>query len=127
MTKEVVDVIIPVHNQFAVVIQCIESILNAEGSVGHEVIVIDDASTDPELKRRLAAFAQGERITLRDNEQNMGFTRSVNRGMSVHGERDVLLLNSDTIVYDGWLDRVAACAGSGRRIALCQSDDEPAR
>ena len=117
MTKEVVDVIIPVHNQFDVAIQCIELILNAEGSVAHELIVIDDASTDPELKRRLAAFARGERITLIENEQNIGFTRSVNLGMSLHGERDVLLLNSDTIVYDGWLDRIAACAGSGSRIA----------
>ena len=117
MTKEVVDIIIPVHNQTDLAIQCIESILNAECSVPHEVIVIDDASTDPELKRRLEAFARAKLITLLENEQNMGFTRSVNHGISLHGERDVLLLNSDTIVYRGWLDRIAACACSGSRIA----------
>jgi len=40
---------------------------------------------------------------------------SVNAGMRA-SDRDVLLLNSDSIVFDRWLDRIAACAYSEDRV-----------
>jgi hypothetical protein len=40
---------------------------------------------------------------------------SVNEGMALHGDRDVVLLNSDTEVAAGWLDRLAAM-----RAARCR-------
>src|SRR6185437_739986 len=48
---------------------------------------------------------------------NLGFVRSVNRGMALHGDRDVVLLNSDTEVANDWLDRLHACARSAADIA----------
>jgi O-antigen biosynthesis protein len=112
-----VDVIIPVYNQFDFVSQCVQSILDAKCRTPHQIVVVDDASTDEAIKLHLAELAGREVIDLFTNEQNLGFTRSVNFGMSLHKDRDVLLLNSDTIVYDGWLDRIAAAAYSGDRIA----------
>lgn len=116
MTSAPIDVIIPIHNQIDLASQCINSVLNARTAVDCELIVIDDASTDPKVSTTLAELRDEGRITLFTNPQNFGFTRTVNFGMKVHADRDVLLLNSDTIVYDDWLDRIAAAA-VGDRIA----------
>jgi GT2 family glycosyltransferase/glycosyltransferase involved in cell wall biosynthesis len=41
----------------------------------------------------------------------------VNEGMALHSDRDVLLLNSDTEVAAGWLDRIVACARREPQVA----------
>ncbi len=51
-------------------------------------------------------------IKLLRNEQNIGFVRTVNRGMALHKDRDVILLNSDTLVFNNWLDRLSSHAAS---------------
>ena len=62
----------------------------------------------------MSCEARGQ-IALERNERNLGFVRSVNRGMALHPDRDVVLLNSDTEVANDWLDRL-------QRIALSQPD-----
>ena len=45
-----------------------------------------------------------------EQSQNLGFVHTVNRGMALHPKRDVVLLNADTEVFDGWLDRLRQAA-----------------
>ena len=45
------------------------------------------------------------------NDTNLGFVKTVNRGMRLHEDRDVILLNSDTEVFGDWIDRLYATAG----------------
>ena len=106
----VVDVIVPVYNQRELVEACLTSALSARNRAAIEIVVIDDASTDPELKAHLALLAETESVTLLTNPENLGFTRSVNRGMKLHPERDVVLLNSDTLVFGDWIDRLQHAA-----------------
>ena len=73
-------------------------------------IVIDDHSPEPELPPWLAGLAAARRITLITHAVNRGFVAAVNAGMALHPDRDVVLLNSDTEVAAGWLDRLVACA-----------------
>ena len=105
-----VNVIIPVYNGYAVVKRCIESVLTFCQITPFELVVIDDASTETEAVRYLDHLAGAGKITLLRNESNLGFVCSVNRGMQLHSDRDVLLLNSDTEVANDWLDRLHACA-----------------
>jgi glycosyltransferase involved in cell wall biosynthesis len=51
------------------------------------------------------------------NRQNLGFVHTVNRGMSLHPKRDVVLLNADTEVFDGWIDRLRRTAQRHPRTA----------
>src|SRR5439155_9965202 len=51
------------------------------------------------------------------NDRNLGFVQSVNRGMALHPDRDVVLLNSDTEVANDWLDRLARAAYSDANVA----------
>jgi GT2 family glycosyltransferase/glycosyltransferase involved in cell wall biosynthesis len=111
-----IDVVVPVYNAPADVRACIESVLAATRS-GYRLILIDDGSSDPEVA---AFFAELERrelphVTLLRNDRNMGFTATANRAMTL-SRQDVVLLNSDTEVSDGWLDALARCAASDPRI-----------
>jgi hypothetical protein len=81
------------------------------------VVVVDDRGPDPAIGRYLDELAAAGRVTLLRNDHNLGFVQSVNRGMSLHGDRDVVLLNSDTEVANDWLDRLSATAHSAPDIA----------
>ncbi|HST01844.1 MAG TPA: glycosyltransferase family 2 protein, partial [Usitatibacter sp.] len=82
-----------------------------------EVIVIDDASPEPEISAWLEGLDSAGHITLLQHTANRGFVATVNEGMAMHPERDVLLLNSDTEVAAGWLDRLVACAAREPHVA----------
>jgi GT2 family glycosyltransferase len=111
-----VDVIIPVYRGMAETRACLESVLASRGATAQELIVIDDRSPEPEMAPWLARLAADGRITLVTHAANVGFVASVNEGMALHPDRDVVLLNSDTEVAPGWLDRLHACATRARRI-----------
>jgi GT2 family glycosyltransferase len=87
---------------------CLASIA-AETRVEHEVIVVDNASTDGSAAMVAVAFPDAVLIA---NAENRGFAAANNQGLAVAKGRHVLLLNPDTIVLDdaigrmlGWLGR----------------------
>ncbi|MFI3195289.1 MAG: glycosyltransferase [Methylococcaceae bacterium] len=110
----VVDVILPVYKGRAETLRCLLSVLSATNHTPFELIVINDASPEPELVADLHWLAERQLFTLLSNSENRGFVLTVNRGMRLHKTRDVILLNSDTEVYDGWLDRLHQSAISNK-------------
>ena len=113
-----VDVIVPVYKGLADTRRCIESVLAAPCSTPWRLIVINDASPEPEVTEYLRTLpALDSRIELLENEHNLGFVGTVNRGMALSQDNDVLLLNSDTEVAPGWLDRIRAAAHGDQKIA----------
>ncbi|MGE0409471.1 MAG: glycosyltransferase, partial [Amphiplicatus sp.] len=112
-----VDVIIPVYRGLKQTRACVESVLDADVENAFELVVIDDCSPEEEVRRYVASLSGEPRITVLRNAENQGFVRTVNRGMSLHPDRDVVLLNSDTEVANDWLDRLIAAAHSSADIA----------
>ena len=104
-----IDIVIPIYNARAFVIPCIESVLKyAAGDF--RLILVDDASTEPGLSEKLRDISmKNERVVLLGNEKNLGFVGTANRGMRYAAGRDVLLLNSDTEVFPGFLERLQDC------------------
>ena len=109
-----VDVVVPVYGGRALALQAIGSVLQAETTEAYELVVVDDASPDPQLRRDLRALAEAGLITLTENDRNVGFVGSANRGFALHPGRDVVLLNSDTRVFGDWLDRLLAALRTPR-------------
>lgn len=101
-----IDVVIPVYRGRLETLRCLLSVLTAKVKLAHELVVINDASPDPVLCRALRRLASAGLVSLIEQSTNQGFVKSANRGLRVHPDRDVLLLNADTEVYDGWLDRL---------------------
>jgi len=110
-----IDVIIPVYRGLAQTRRCLESVLAARCTASWEAIVVDDATPEPEIADLVRGLARARAITRIVHPENRGFVRAVNEGMALHDGRDVLLLNSDTEVADGWLDRIAACGARDAR------------
>lgn len=116
LLNSTIDIIIPVFNQYTLVKGCIDSVLNSNLNVSYEIVVINDCSTEMELNQYLQHLSEQKKITLIVNAKNQGFTKNVNLGMKLHPTRDVILLNSDTAVYNNWLDRIKDAAYSEAKI-----------
>ncbi|MCK7492663.1 MAG: hypothetical protein MZW92_14770 [Comamonadaceae bacterium] len=80
----------------------------------HRMVIIDDASTDPDVTPLLEALRGarlGDAVLLLPSSARRGFVRSCNVGMRVSA-RDVILLNTDTVVTAGWVEQAR------RRVVL---------
>jgi GT2 family glycosyltransferase/glycosyltransferase involved in cell wall biosynthesis len=109
-----IDVVVPAYKGVDETKACIESVLSSKCLARFRLVVINDNSPELELASYLRRLALDRKITLIDKSENRGFVESVNAGIEA-GDHDVVLLNSDTLVFDGWLDRLAACAYSDQR------------
>jgi GT2 family glycosyltransferase len=81
--------------------RCLASLASAPPAATHEIIVVDNASTDGSVD---AARARGARVL--EAGANVGFARANNLGIRASGGANVLLLNSDTVVGAGAVDRL---------------------
>jgi GT2 family glycosyltransferase len=108
-------VIIPVFNAFEPLRACLNAL--DQHSPLAPVLIIDDASDDPRILPLLRQWvdARPTRRLLRQST-NEGFVKSANLGAR-ESSGDFVLLNSDTQVTEGWLEAMARCLGSDRRIA----------
>lgn len=112
-----VEIVVCVHNAREDVRRCLESILR-HTRPPYALLLVDDGS-DPPTAAFLADFAAGQpQATLLRSEAATGYTCAANRGLRRSSAPFVLLLNSDTIVTPGWLDRLLACAASDPAIGV---------
>lgn len=117
-----VDIVVPVYNGYEDLLKCIESLQRHTDLSRHRILLIDDCSPDERVRTTLkklcsdtdAASSHGMIAVF--NEKNKGFSANVNLGLS-WSLRDTILLNSDTIVTQGWVEKLQACAARSERIA----------
>jgi O-antigen biosynthesis protein len=111
-----IDIVIPVYNAYDDLQNCVDSVLRTI-ELPHHVTLIDDCSPDERIREYFAYLAElnDPRLNLLSNHQNLGFVRTVNRGMA-SSQNDVVLLNSDTIVTSEWLEKLIHCAESADNI-----------
>ena len=99
-----VSVIVPTFGKAEYTLRCLASMARNLPNAPIEVIVVDDASGDPEA----AALARVRGIRLVTNETNLGFLRTCNAAARIAAGRHLLFLNNDTEVLPGWLDPMVA-------------------
>jgi GT2 family glycosyltransferase len=119
--RGVVDIILPVYRGLEETRDCIESVLRSTNRVPTRLRIYNDASPEPAVTRYLRSVAEDTPgLILVENEENLGFVGTVNRGMrAALAEPDsaaVLLLNSDTVVAGDWVDRMLWHAMASPRV-----------
>ena len=114
MKNSGIDIIIPVYNALEDLKKCIQSLLRHTDLTANRIVLIDDQSPDPAVYPYLQSITQPG-IEVLQNEKNLGFSGTVNRGLQ-HSRRDVVLLNTDTVVTSRWLEKMTACAESDPAI-----------
>lgn len=110
-----VDIIIPVYNAYEELEKCLESIYKYTDLEKNRLILINDNSPDERIKPFLEQQRQNKAIVVH-NETNKGFSNNINLGMEQSTEHDVVLLNSDTIVTERWIEKIVECAYSDEAI-----------
>lgn len=115
--KPLIDVIVPVYRGLDATRLCIESVLGSCLPEETHLVIIEDCSPEPELKAYCQSLIGHSQVTLISHDRNMGFVASVNEGMKLHPDRDVVLLNSDTRVANDWLSRLHSAAYTEEKIA----------
>ena len=113
-----VDVIVPVYKGLEETERCLSSALATVDPAWARLVVLNDGSPEPAITAYLRQLdkEQGNMILL-ENEQNLGFVATVNRGMQYDLERDALLLNSDVEVANDWLHRMREAAYHHEAVA----------
>ena len=106
-----VDVVVPVHGRLSTTLACVDSVLPTLPK-GSRLHVVDDASPDAALVAALDGMAAAGRIILHRLPRNLGYPAAANTGLRAAAGRDVVLLNSDTVVAPGWIEALAAAAYS---------------
>jgi GT2 family glycosyltransferase len=114
---EPVDVIVPIHNAADDVVRCVASVARHTRHP-FRLVLINDGSTDPGVARLLAVLdGAAPGLVILDRPDNRGFVRTVNEGFALSQTRDVVVLNSDTVVSPRWLEKMVAVAHSRADVA----------
>ncbi len=103
-------IIVPVYNAPDEVRDCIRSLVKHTDLKSNRLVIIDDCSPDTAVQAMLSEFSDISEIAILKNQSNIGYTRTINRGIAEAGNTDVVLLNSDTIVTPRWLEGLRAVA-----------------
>ncbi len=102
-------VIVPVYRNEAVTLACLHAVRQTAPRA--RLVVVEDASPERGLRRALETLAADGHFTLLQNRVNRGYLASVERGLSFDPSADVVLLNSDVLVFGHWFDRLRAAVG----------------
>lgn len=101
-----IDVIVPVYNGFDYLDPLFTSIQKTQ--MNYRLILIEDCSPDKRVKEYLRAYRnEHPKTVLIENEENLGFVKSVNKGLR-YSTSHVALVNTDVEVPNMWLERLMA-------------------
>ncbi|MFC5648066.1 glycosyltransferase family 2 protein [Paenibacillus solisilvae] len=94
------SIIIPSYNGLALLQQAVDSIRmhTLEHETPYELIVVDNGSTDGTCE-----WCIRERVTVISLAENIGFPTACNKGLRLATGDNLMILNNDVTVTEGWL------------------------
>ncbi len=103
MSNPALTIIVVSYNTREMTLACLRSVFR-ETRTAFELIVLDNASDDGSAEAIRAEF--GDRVELMASTENLGFAAGNNRAAETARGEYLLLLNPDTVVLDGAIDRL---------------------
>lgn len=95
--------VIVTHDNLALNRRCLQEVLARTEWPNHEVIVVDNASTDGTREYLATLAADRPDVVVVANDENLGFAKACNQGLAQATGAYLALLNNDTVVTRGWL------------------------
>ena len=105
LQNKTITVVIPVFNAYQELKLCLKSVFK-HTSLQAKLILINDCSTDKRIPSLLDWAATHTNVTVLNNQSNLGYTRTINKGIISVPDDDIVLLNSDTEVGPYWLQNL---------------------
>lgn len=110
------SIIIVNYNVKKLLYECLSSIFRTNSKKKVEVIVVDNASRDKSAEMVEKDFPQ---VTLIQNRKNLGFARGANQGIKISRGRYIFLLNPDTLITTGELDKMIDFMEENKEVGIC--------
>jgi GT2 family glycosyltransferase len=110
------SVIILNHNTRDMTVACIESVYRETRLSKFEVLLVDNASIDGSVEAVRERFPD---VICKINTENVVFPIANNDALPLTRGRLVLLLNSDTVILDGALDKMVAFMDATPSAGVC--------
>ncbi|ESQ88909.1 hypothetical protein ABAC460_14100 [Asticcacaulis sp. AC460] len=114
-----VYVLLPIYRGYDETLGTLKAAVTAHSLTPFKVLVLNDQSPDARLTADMAAICERIGAGHVHHETNLGFVGNINSGL-VRTEATgahVMLLNADTVVHDGWIDRIRAHLDTDPAIA----------
>lgn len=94
---------------------CLESLASSEPELDHEVIIVDNASTDGTV-----AYLRSHHPAIRviQNHSNVGFTKATNQAIRESQGDHILWLNTDTLIRPGSLTTLCTFLDSHPQVGI---------
>lgn len=102
-----ISVVIVNYNVAYFLEQCVLSVKTASNNLDVEIIVVDNNSTDKSCELLSEKYPE---IILLQNKKNVGFSKANNQGVAIAKGEYVLILNPDTVIAEGTLDKIFSFA-----------------
>jgi hypothetical protein len=109
------SIIIVNYNEKAYLLRTLESIFKNITDLDYEVVVVDNGSTDGSVERVKHEYPSVKLIAL---HRNTGFAKGNNEGVKKASGRYLLILNNDTYVPRGTVERLLGAKKSDPRCAI---------
>jgi GT2 family glycosyltransferase len=105
------SIIVPFRDQARFLRTCADSVRATAGGVGHELILVDNGSVEPETRSLVEELAEREGVRVLTDPRPFNWAR-LNNGAAAGAAGDVLVfLNNDIEVREaGWLEALCAQA-----------------
>lgn len=100
MTKLDLSIIIISFNTREILTDCVKSVIKYTKGLEYEIIIVDNDSQDGSLERIKELTKKYSQVKLIDAKANLGFGKANNLGAKQAKGEYLLLLNSDTLVFD---------------------------
>jgi len=110
------SIIIISFNTKELLAQCLRSVYESCLPFSWEIIVVDNASSDGSAEMVAAAYPE---VTVLRNKTNALFAKANNQGADVARGEYLLLLNSDTIVESGNIEKLVAFLDNASDRVAC--------
>jgi GT2 family glycosyltransferase len=105
------SIVILCWNDLRVIRECLRSIHEGTHQTSFEVVVSDNGSTDGSVQ---FIRENHPKVRVIENQSNLGFAKGNNVGIRASRGEYVLILNPDTIIHDGALDKFLRFADGHR-------------
>jgi len=109
------SIIIINWNTKKALLDCLSSVYSNTKNISYEVIIVDNASTDGSVEETKTKYSS---INVINNERNLGFAASLNKGIKSAKSKYILSLNSDARVTEEALESMVMFMDDNRRVGI---------
>jgi len=102
------SIIIVNYNTKELTKQTIDSVKKTVNNIEYEIVLVDNASVDGSIEFFKDIYESDNRVQLIFNNENLGFAKANNIAIMKSKGRNILLLNSDTIVKEACIEKCVA-------------------